>query len=155
MPKRVHLVAGLLATLCIATFFLSTVLTEAFGSQTVVAQVKAWIVSPGLWILIPAMAATVGSGNWLGKSRKGHLVNAKMKRMRFIAANGLVILVPCALLLHRWAAAGAFDATFYAVQTLELLAGALNLSLMGLNVRDGLRMSGRLRPEAPVSARPS
>lgn len=155
MLKRVHLIAGLLATLCIATFFLSTVLTEAFGSQTVVAQVKAWIVSPGLWILIPAMAATGSSGNWLGKSRKGHLVNAKMKRMRFIAANGLVILVPCALLLHRWAAAGAFDATFYAVQTLELLAGALNLGLMGLNVRDGLRMSGRLRPEAPVSARPS
>jgi len=43
------------------------------------------------------------------------------------------------------AAAGTFDATFYLVQGLELLAGATNLGLMGLNIRDGLRMSGRLR----------
>jgi hypothetical protein len=31
------------------------------------------------------------------------------------------------------------------VQVIELLAGAANLTLMGLNMRDGLRMSGRLR----------
>ncbi len=49
-------------------------------------------------------------------------------------------------MLNRWALAGSFDTTFYAVQALELLAGATNLTLMGLNVRDGLRMTGRLRP---------
>jgi len=30
------------------------------------------------------------------------------------------------------------------VQVIELIAGATNLTLMGLNVRDGLRLSGRL-----------
>ena len=60
-------------------------------------------------------------------------------------AAGLLVLVPCALVLNRWAAAGAFDAMFYAVQALELVAGAVNLTLMGLNIRDGLRISGRLR----------
>jgi hypothetical protein len=34
---------------------------------------------------------------------------------------------------------------FYLVQGLELLAGAVNLALMGLNMRDGLKMSGRFR----------
>jgi len=62
-----------------------------------------------------------------------------------IAANGMLILVPCAIFLDRWAAAGTFDATFYLVQGLEFLAGATNLGLMGLNIRDGLRMSGRFR----------
>jgi hypothetical protein len=66
--------------------------------------------------------------------------------MPFIAANGLLVLLPCAILLDRRAGAGGFDAVFYAVQGIELLAGAANLALMTLNVRDGLRLSGRLRP---------
>jgi hypothetical protein len=145
MPKRIHLMAGILAPLCLVAFFVSTVLVELLGSHAAVAQLKALIVTPGLWIMIPAMAAVGGSGMFLGKSRKGRLVDAKKKRMPFIAANGLLVLVPCALLLDRWAAAGSFDASFYFVQAIELLAGAANALLMGLNVRDGLRMAGRLR----------
>jgi hypothetical protein len=152
MPKRAHLIAGILAPLCLVTFFLSTVLVELFGSHAAVAQLKALIVTPGLWIMIPAMAAAGGSGMFLGKARKGRLVEAKNQRMPFIAANGLLVLVPCAIVLNRWAAAGSFDASFYTVQAIELMAAAINFVLMGLNVRDGLRMAGRLRvaPPAPV-----
>ena len=64
--------------------------------------------------------------------------------MPFIATNGLLVLVPCAIVLNRWAAAGSFDTTFYVVQAIELMAGATNLTLMGLNARDGMRMVGRL-----------
>ena len=69
--------------------------------------------------------------------------------MPVIAANGLLILVPAAVVLDQWAAAGAFDARFYVVQAVELLAGGTNLTLMGLNMRDGLRLSGRLRRPPP------
>lgn len=144
MPRRVHLVAGLLAPLCIASFFLATVLVELFASPDAVAQLKSLIVTPGLWILIPTIAAAGGSGMLLSKSRQGRLVQSKKKRMPFIAANGLLVLVPCAFVLDRWASAGRFDTAFYAVQAVELVAGAVNLGLMGLNVRDGLRMTGRL-----------
>jgi len=154
MPKRVHLVAGLLAPLCIATFFLSTVLTELFGSHAAVAQLKSLIVAPGLWILIPALAAAGGSGMFLARSRTGRLVDAKRRRVPFIAANGMLMLVPCAIVLSRWAAAGSFDATFYAVQAVELIAGAANLTLMGLNVRDGLRLAGRLRRASTLAGTP-
>jgi hypothetical protein len=153
MPKRAHLIAGLLAPLCIATFFLSTILTELFGSHAAVAQLKSLIVTPGLWIMIPLMAAAGGSGMFLARSRKGRLVDAKKKRMPFIAANGLLVLVPCAIVLHRWAAAGSFDISFYVVQVIELIAGATNLALMGLNARDGLRMAGHLRSGPPVAAK--
>lgn len=145
MPKKVHFIAGLLATLTIAAFFLSTVIVELLGIHEAVAAVKALIVMPGLVILVPAIAATGGSGFYLSKSRQGRLVDAKKKRMPFIAANGLLVLIPCAIFLNRWAAAGAFDTTFYAVQSLELLAGAVNLTLMGMNIRDGMRVSGRFR----------
>ena len=63
--------------------------------------------------------------------------------MPFVAANGVVILIPAALFLA-WKADGyAFDAAFYAAQVVELVAGAVNLALLGLNVRDGLRLTGR------------
>jgi hypothetical protein len=152
MPKHAHRIAAILALLCLVTFFLSTVLVELFGSLAAVAQVKALIVTPGLWIMIPAMAAAGGSGMFLGKSRRGRLLDAKKKRMPFIAANGLLVLLPCAIVLDRWAAAGTFDTTFYVVQAIELIAGATNFVLMGLNARDGLRMAGRLRavPIAPA-----
>jgi len=153
MPERAHLAAGLLAPLCIATFFLSTILTELFGSYAAVAQLKSLIVTPGLWIMVPLMAAAGGSGMFLARSRKGRLVDAKKKRMPFIAANGLLVLVPCAIVLDRWAAAGSFDTAFHVVQAVELAAGATNLVLMGLNAGDGLRMAGRLRSGAAAAAK--
>lgn len=142
MPKKIHLSVAIISTLTIATFFSSTVLVELFGSHETIAAVKSLIVTPGLYILIPAIAATGGSGFFLSKTRKGRLVDAKKKRMPFIAANGLLILVPAAIFLDQWASAGAFDTRFYLVQGAELLAGAINLTLMGLNMRDGLRLSG-------------
>lgn len=145
MPKNIHFVAGLLATLTIAAFFLSTLGVEIFGTHEAVAMVKALIVMPGLFILVPAIAATGGTGVFLSRSRQGRLVEAKKKRMPFIAGNGLLIMIPCAIFLNRWAAAGAFNTTFYIVQTLELLVGAVNLTLMGMNIRDGMKMSGRFR----------
>lgn len=151
MPKTIHLVAGVLAALTIATFVLSSIVVELFGSHEAVATVKALIVMPGLFILVPAIAATGGSGFAIAKSRKGRLVDAKKRRMPFIAANGLLVLLPCAIVLDRWASAGAFDTTFYMVQGMELLAGAVNLTLMGMNIRDGIRLSGRFGA-APTAA---
>jgi len=151
MPKKVHFIAGLLATLTIATFFLSTVVVEFFGSHEAVAALKGLIVMPGLFILVPAIAATGASGFVMAKARKGRLVEAKKRRMPFIAANGLLIMIPCAIFLNRWAAAWAFDATFYAVQAIELLGGAVNLTLMGMNIRDGIKMSGRFRADPTIA----
>lgn len=144
MKTTIHRFAGVIATFCIATFFTSTVVVELLGSPESIAMVKGLIVSPGLFILIPAIAATGGTGFVLGKARKGRLVDSKRKRMPIIGANGVLVLVPAAILLDQWATAGAFDARFYVLQGVELIAGAVNLTLMSLNIRDGLRLSGRL-----------
>ena len=105
--------------------------------------------------MVPLMTAAGGTGMFLARPRKGRLVDAKKKRMPFIAANGLLLLVPCAIVLNRWAAAGSFDTAFAVVQAIELVAGATNLALMGLNARDGLRMAGRLRNSATAAAKAS
>lgn len=145
MKNKIHIVASIVATLCIATFFFSTLIVECFGSVESIVAVKNHIVMPGLFILIPAIAITGGSGFALSSNRKGRLLENKKKRMPFIATNGILVLLPSAIFLDQWAAAGSFDTKFYIVQGLELAVGAINLTLMSMNMRDGLKLTGRLR----------
>ncbi|MEO5346247.1 MAG: hypothetical protein H7834_07710 [Magnetococcus sp. YQC-9] len=140
MPTRIHPLAGGLAMAIILLFQLSTLTSELFLSHAAIVMVKSWIVN-GLWILIPALMATGGSGFHLAKGRMDGLVAIKMARMRLVAANGILILIPCALFLENQASKGAFDAWFYGVQLLELTVGLLQLYLMSRNFRDGLRMA--------------
>ncbi|MBK1613871.1 hypothetical protein CKO44_10360 [Rubrivivax gelatinosus] len=154
MSRNLHLAAGILAPLCVATFFVSTLIGELLGSPQAVATLKSLIVTPGLWILVPAMAAVGGSGFVRAKARGGRLVDAKRRRMPFIAANGLLVLVPCAIVLDRWAAAGSLDSRFYLLQAVELLAGAANLTLMLLNLRDGLRLTANAHAAAAPMGMP-
>jgi len=148
MTKIAHPVAGILALLTIATFWLSTAISELFASQAVIASVKTAI-PWGFLLLVPALAAAGGSGFALAKGRRVPLIEAKMKRMRIIAANGILILIPSALFLASKARAGEFDTVFYAVQALELIAGATNIALLTRNMLDGLKLKGRFRRPAP------
>jgi len=113
--------------------------------QEAVAAVKHAIAYYGLIPLVILMAGTGGSGFVLAKGRKGRLVDGKRKRMPKIGANGLIVMIPCALFLNGKAAAGEFDTAFYVVQVIELVVGALQLSLLGRSFRDGLQLAGRFR----------
>ena len=144
MIKLIHPIAGALATATIATFWLSTALAELFGSQAVVIAVKTAI-PWGFLLLIPALAAAGGSGLVLAEGRRAGLAGRKIKRMPLIAANGILILIPAALFLASKARAAEFDTSFYGVQAIELAAGAVNITLLALNMRDGIKMKGRLR----------
>jgi len=143
MKSKIHAAAGLVGFLAIATFWSSTAISELFGSQEMVVTVKTMILN-GMWVLIPAMVIVGASGMAMGKRRRDAPAVAKKRRMPVIALNGLLILLPAAFYLQSKATAGSFDMQFYLVQTLELIAGAVNLTLMALNIRDGLMMTGRL-----------
>jgi hypothetical protein len=145
--RRLHAAAGILAFLLIASFWLSTVVTELSGSHTAIATARQAILW-GMVVLIPLLAATGATGFRMGRKMRLPLVAAKKRRMPFIALNGLLVLAPSAFFLAGKAAAGEFDSTFYAIQAIELAAGAVNLTLMGLNIRDGLAMSARRRVAA-------
>jgi len=148
MLNLVHRGAALTATGLIALFFTSTLVVETLAGPEQITQLKHLIVTPGLWLLIPALAVTGISGTGLAQGRGGPLITAKRRRMAMAAANGLLVLVPCALVLEHRAAQGALDTTFYLVQGVELLAGAVNLTLLGQNLRDGLRTVRGRSPSA-------
>lgn len=142
MIRIVHPIAGIVGMATIATFWLSTVVSEALGGPGAVLAVKTAILW-GLLVLVPALAVTGATGFRMGARSVHPRIVAKRRRMPFIALNGLLVLVPCAVFLQARAAAGDFGSTFAVVQGIELLAGAANLALMGLNMRDGFALTRR------------
>jgi hypothetical protein len=150
MTRTLHRIAGVVGMVTIAAFWTSTVAVEALGNPAAILAVKTAILW-GLLVLVPAMAITGATGFRMARSKADRRIARKRRRMPIIALNGLLVLVPCAVFLHARAAAGEFEGVFVLVQGIELLAGAANLALMGLNLRDGLA----LRPGAsPRQGRP-
>jgi hypothetical protein len=151
MSSRIHAIAGSLAFAIILSFSTSSLVAEIVGDPYGISLVKtaiAW----SLVALVPALAATGASGlSMSGRPPKGMLA-VKFRRMKLVAANGMLVLVPSALLLAWKAGQGEFDMVFTAVQAVEFAAGSTNLVLIGLNIRDGLRISGRLRRPARTAA---
>lgn len=142
MKSILHALAGTTAMLIIAGFWSATLVSEIFLDAAAVAVVKQSIVY-GLFVLVPFLAATGGSGFALSKPHQGLLVDKKRKRMAVIAANGLLVMVPAAIFLNSKAAVAEFDTLFYAVQLLELAVGVVQLTLMGMNFRDGRKLAGK------------
>ncbi|ODT14540.1 MAG: hypothetical protein ABS35_34385 [Kaistia sp. SCN 65-12] len=151
--RTLHAVAGSVALLAILLFQTTTIASEIIGDHALIASVK-FAIATGLLVLVPALAATGGSGFKLSGPRPKGLAATKLGRMKIVAANGLLVLVPAALFLNWKAQHGAFDPTFWIVQVAEIAAGIVNLALLGLNMRDGLRMTGRLGRGKPRLARP-
>jgi hypothetical protein len=124
MPKRIHLIAGILAPLCIATLFQSgagrVVRLPAAGTT------RRWIVTPGLWVLIPTTARAaappcrVAVVCWW-QAKKAHALHCRQW------AAGAGALRDLARPVGR---RGAFDTPFYVLQVVELVAGG-QLTLMG------------------------
>ena len=146
MKKRIHAMSGALALLTIMTFWLSTATVELFGAPEQIAAVKLAI-AYGLLVLIPAMAVAGATGFSLGGTWKSPVIARKKTRMKIIAATGILVLAPSAIFLAMKAGQGEFDAVFAAVQAIELVAGASNITLLALNMRDGMAMRRR-RPAA-------
>lgn len=139
MKAKIHAAAGAAALFVVGSFWLATVTTELSGNLEAVAAVKAGILA-GMAVLVPLMVIAGASGFSLAKGWRSPSVARKKRRMRIVAANGVLVLVPAAYVLAGWAGEGRFDTAFYALQGLELVAGATNIGLLSLNMRDGLAL---------------
>lgn len=154
--RTLHRIAGMAALGLVATFWMASAVVELAGSRGAVDAVKqgiAW----GLLVLVPSVIAANVSGMREAHSRTPAgrrlppLLARKRRRGIIVAVVGLTVLAPCALwLAWRTSLAAPLDATFHAVQGVELVGGAINFVLLALNARDGYRMR---KPVGPLSSR--
>lgn len=137
--KNIHKIAAMLAFLLIATFQVSTIYADIFATTVQIAQVKSTILM-FIPVLILAMMATGVSANKLYAGPMTGVFKSKQIRMKIAAFNGMLILLPAAIVLARWSEHGQFNTLYWFVQGLEILAGLINLTMIGLNIRDGIRL---------------
>lgn len=152
MKAIIHAGAGTVAMVLISGFLTATLISELFLDEAAILAVKEAILT-GLCLLIPALAITGGSGFSLARGRHSPAIDQKRKRMKIIAANGLLLLLPLAIMLYLRATAGLFDGLFYVMQTLEVLAGSVQLVLLARNFRDGRKMTRGKRRAATETLR--
>jgi hypothetical protein len=150
MPRsslvRAHLAAAVGAVALIATFLVSSAVTEVIGNAGDVHSLGQWIVF-GLPALIACLATAALSGRRLAGKSRAKVLRRKQRRMQIVAAAGIVVLVPCALILDDLSAGASASSVVTALEITEILAGALNLTLLVLNFRDG---RGLTRPRKPA-----
>ena len=141
MLKRVHPIAGMIGFLAILTFWTSTVLSELSGSAPAVSEVKQAI-PWGFLILAPALAVAGASGSRMAGASKDPGILRKKRRMPFIAANGVLILIMTA-------------AKDCARVTTAIANGSIRTSIplsILFRKRQNTSMSTKSTPEIPATA---
>ena len=143
MKKNMHAIAGVIGFVLIFVFVISTLYSATFGGVSAYVAVKGFVF-PWVFLLVFALLVAGGTGvNLLGK-RQELLALTKQKRGPIGFMTSLLVLSPCAYFLSKWAAAGSFGTALYAVQTVELLASGVVIAMIGLNIRDGMALTGRI-----------
>ncbi|MDQ4058937.1 MAG: hypothetical protein M3124_07420 [Actinomycetota bacterium] len=146
--RTIHLSGAIIAQVVVGIFLIAAVVAEVSGDEAIIAGVKG-TVARFVFVLAPVMIVTGLSGRSLAGESRAEIVVRKMRRMRLIGLNALVVLVPCAMALGRLAADRNFGTWFIALQSVELMAGCVNFTLLALNVRDGLALRPRRRRLRP------
>lgn len=138
---KAHIIATAIAVLTIGCFFSFSLIAEINGNHEFIKQVKTGILYclPILVLTMPILGIT---GKQLAGKSQNPIVAIKMKRMKLVAFNG-IILVSLAIYLFYRATDNRIDKTFLLVQIIELIFGTINLTLIGLNIKAGMKLSGR------------
>jgi hypothetical protein len=149
MPRsslvRTHLSAAVGAIAIITTFLLSSTITVLIGNAADVHTLRQWVVF-ALPLLVGCLAAAALTGRRLARKSRAAVIRRKQRRMQIVAAVGIVVLVPCALILDGLTAGASNGGVVSALEITEILAGAANVTLLALNFRDGRGLTRRPRP---------
>lgn len=138
----VHGIAGAAALLTIMSFWVSALVAELILTTAGLVAVRTAILY-AVPVLVIAMIAAGASGARLAGRSRTPVVVAKRRRTMLAATNGLLVLIPSAVFLGLRAQDQLFGAPFALVQVVELIAGAANIVLLGLNMKVGLAMRAR------------
>jgi hypothetical protein len=74
---------------------------------------------------------------------------SKRKRMKFVFVNGMGLITLACFLYYR-SHYQTIDSTFLVAQVAEFVLGLINLALIGLNIKSGFQLSGRIKKQKPV-----
>jgi len=140
---KIHLAATMVAAITIVTFFTTSLTAELSGDFEIIKQVK-FLILCVIPLLIVAMAVLNITGTKLAGETQNIQILAKKKRMKWMMVNG-VGLISLAVFLFYQSHYRNMNSTFILAQIAEFILGLANLILISLNVKSGLKLSGKLK----------
>ena len=140
---KIHLISTVIAGLTISSFFTATIISEVINDTLLIMAVKEKIFY-ALPVLLISMPSVGVSGIKLTGQYKSPVHVAKLKRMKMIAFNG-ILLILLATYLYISSRDGVLGQLFWVAQILELTLGATNLFLITRNIKAGFVLKGRCR----------
>jgi hypothetical protein len=150
---RIHLGGSTGALAIITAFLASSAVIELLGDPGDVRVLRHGVLL-GLPLLVACLAAAALTGRRLAGRSRAPAVRRKRRRMQIVAAAGLLVLIPCAVILDFLAGSAHAGVLAGALEITEIVAGGLNLALLALNFRDGRGLARRRGPaRSPTSAR--
>ncbi|SNZ01176.1 hypothetical protein [Flagellimonas pacifica] len=138
-----HIAATIIGTITISTFFILSLRAELVADKMQIKAVKTGILY-ALPILVIAMPSLAISGKKLAGKSKHPIILKKLKRMKLVMING-IILISLVIFLYYRAIYKSIDNIFLYAQIAELIFGLSNLTLIGINIKSGLQLSGKLK----------
>lgn len=139
---KIHFIATAIAAITIFTFFTSSLIAEIKGDESFIKSVKSFIIY-ALPILIVSMPTLAITGNKLAGHSKNRLVLIKKNRMKLVMVNGM-ILISLAIFLFYRSHFQEIDGVFLTFQIAEFFFGMVNLTLIGLNARNGMQLTWKI-----------
>jgi hypothetical protein len=138
-----HIIATIVGAITIATFFTFSLVAEIKGEEAFIKQVKEGILYclPVMMVAMPILKIT---GTKLAGKSQNPIVLAKQKRMKFVLVNGITLIFLACFLYYR-SHYQTIDGIFMATQITEFALGLTNLTLIGMNVKSGFQLAGRLK----------
>lgn len=138
---KAHFIATIVIGLTIVTFFSLSLIAEIKGDIQFIKSVKTFILY-ALPVMIIAMPMLKITGDILAGRSSNATVLTKKRRMKLMNING-VCLVSLAVFLYYRSHYHTIDLPFLVAQIAEFVFGLGNLTLIALNARSGLRLSGK------------
>ena len=151
MKTKLHAAMGTLVLLWALVGVVAGLLCLIIGDMPTVTAI-ALVMRRGVILMVAALVGVAISGGVLAGKRQDPPLLAKKRRMPMIIGVAVLVLLPADFYLSAKAQAGNFDALFDGVQGAALIANAALACLLSLNLRDGLRLSGRIAPPAAAGA---
>ncbi|MBU3538657.1 hypothetical protein [Polynucleobacter sp. UK-Gri1-W3] len=140
MKTILHSSAGIFSMFFLFVFFTATLVSEYFYSPQDVITVQQAILQAMLaYLFLILIAGAIGLS--LSKERKGRLVDVKKKRMLAIIFFSVGVLLPVVYLLAGQTLESDRGIFFFYLEGIELGVCALIMVLLGLNARDGAKLT--------------
>ena len=140
---KAHFIATIIAGLTITTFFSLSLIAEIRGDIQFIKSIKKFILY-ALPIMVIAMPMLKITGDKLAGKSTNPIILAKKRRMKLMIVNGIGLITLAVFLYYR-SHFQTIDNVFLVAQIAEFGFGLGNLTLIALNARSGMQLSGKLK----------